>query len=720
MTPQEWLNAFATRYLNRCGHVHPDLLEAKLLCARILYHLETVPPKLPHNPSPIELARHKDAVESIQRKYPDGIELFATTLERIFLAIPLPPLATDTSRITIPLIDLLPPLGPTIQQIYKILISPNLTRHKLFRYLQIMLTEAVNRHREPDTFRGSNKEIVDAYFSDTPLHEIFYTPIPFSIPLRTYKEHGFLFARSGHGKSATLRTLLSGLIHEDCALILIDGNGSLIENVDRIDAIKHRLVIIDPDDKPSLNFLKIKGAPPEKENELFFYLFKALDQELTPQQTTMVAYMVDFLKSLPFPATLDTLKEICDPTKKQMPYLEHLPLCSKATQDFFNQQFIGGDAYTKATKSRINYRLQGLAMNRRLLDVFDAPDNTFDAYQCMEEKKIVVVDAHRNKLGDLGSAFLGRYVLAQCLAAAWRRKRDSHLALIIVDEAKEFLDDHSKKFFSDTRGFGVGMLFATQFIDQLDPEVRDEVITNTSIRFAGPMGYTTATRVSRDMRTTADFIIDMQRRSKETDPPPYYAEWACFVSGMKQAMKITVPFGELEKLPWMDDLTYKAMREANRKKYSTTTRPPRPITTMHRDSHVTFPDYGVTLPCMLDTGADGCSVQTTYTHAGGNVTFKLGGREVTLPILYWGYVGGITGEPERRPYVCLKITVGVHTAETEISLASRYTLIGKTFLDGRIIVSTDDPKNPKVKTSQPTTPQNIPEPPQTNPFDTEH
>ncbi len=63
---------------------------------------------------------------------------------------------------------------------------------------------------------------------------------------------GFLFAKCGHGKRQTLRALTASLLDQDGALFIIDGNGALIENLDRIKSIQDRLVILDPSDVPAL------------------------------------------------------------------------------------------------------------------------------------------------------------------------------------------------------------------------------------------------------------------------------------------------------------------------------------------------------------------------------------------------------------------------------------------------------------------------------------
>jgi hypothetical protein len=415
-------------------------------------------------------------------------------------------------------------------------------------------------------FKGTPTEFVDTFFIGTPFLWLLAASLPFSIPLQSYKEHGFILAKSGHGKSQSLRALFSSLLKEDCAVFLIDGNGSLIKNLDKLEAIQDRLIILDPEDTPALNFYKLHGASREKQMELFFYLFKAIDQGLTERQATMVAYLVDFMHAIPG-STLDTLREVCD--AKDLPYREHLSKTPKITQDFFNNQFLSTDQLVKQTKAQIAARLYTLCRNTTFINMFNAPENRFDAYKAMQEKKIVIVNTDRNVLGDHGSAVFGRYILAQCLAAAFQRpEHERHLALLIVDEAKSVLDDQSQKILSDARAFGVGLLLATQFPDQLQEGVRKEVINNTTIKLAGPMAYSVVAQINRDMRCSADFILGMKKTDTETN-------WACYIDNLTpHAIQLPIPFGVIETLPHVSRETHEAMRARNRARFSAPPKPP--------------------------------------------------------------------------------------------------------------------------------------------------
>lgn len=498
--------------------------------------------------------------------------------------------AASPATTHVPLIDLIPNPAGCIEAILITLFSDlnksgdpeapprsfAVTRAKLWR--NVLNTSQITDEQAqktpykiilPTAAKLSPPELVASYLTDTPFQKLFRLSVPFSIPLKTYAEHGFIFAKSGHGKSQTMRTILADLIDKDCALFLLDGNGALIENVDKIAGIKDRLVILDPEEEPALNFFSMNGVSREKQMELFFYLFKAIDQGLTERQATMISYLVDLMQSISG-STLDTLREVCESKAPLFPTDTLEPI----TQSFFANQFYSRDALINQTKAQIAARLYTIGRNRLFNAMFSATENKFNALQLMQEKSVVIVNTTRDKLGDQGSAVFGRYILAQCLAAAWQRpKHQRHLCLLMVDEAKTYLDDQSKKILSDARAFGLGLLLASQFPDQLEDGVRKEVINNTSVKFAGPAAYSVVAQIHRDMRCDPAFIMDMKKVDYS------HAEWACYVDNLTpQAIKLTIPFGALEKLPKLSPAEHQALRQANRERFTASkpSSPPKP------------------------------------------------------------------------------------------------------------------------------------------------
>jgi hypothetical protein len=367
------------------------------------------------------------------------------------------------------------------------------------------------------------------------------------------------------------------------ALFIMDSLGSLIEDGDKLEVfatrLKDRLVVLDPTDAcpPALNLFKLGS------NSLYQYLFKAIDQTLTSRQATMISNLMLLMQEIDG-ATLETLIKVCEARENLFPEaVERLP--SVARSFLLNQVYCKKpDELVMKTKSQIAQRIYAIAGMGKFNAMFSAPENRFDAYRCMQEKKIVLIntdarDAEQGGLGEASSVF-GRFILAQCLAAARRRpKHERHLALLIVDEAN-YMDEHAALILSDARQYGLGMLIATQFPHQLDDGVRKEINTNTSIKMMGPVEYAVASQYARDMFATPEFIMSMKSHDRS------HAEWAAYVANLTdRAVKISVPFGAIEKLPRMDMAMHSALRAANMARYGASSTAPRSPPPRHEETH---------------------------------------------------------------------------------------------------------------------------------------
>lgn len=394
------------------------------------------------------------------------------------------------------------------------------------------------------------RELCYLYFHDTPLLEFFNTPINFRIDRPRFNEHGALFARSGHGKTRALRAFVAQFLQEPDppALFLMDSMGSLIDGIDQLEVfnttLRDRLVILDPSRAqymPRLNFFDLKS------DDLCFYLFKAIDQSFTPRQATMISYLMEYMRALPDPSILKLI-EICE--SKRPLSNEAMAKLSPFAISFFQNQFFGkGDDLVRQTKGQIAQRLYTLGRLPKFNDIFSATTGAFDPYEHMQRKSVVLINTDARSpdlggLGEQGSAIFGRYILAQCLAAARRRpKAQRHLALLVVDEFKAYADEQTGLILSDARQFGMGMLVATQQPHQLPEGVKREINTNTAIRMMGSIEYSIASQYARDMFCEPEFILGMKSYDYS------HAEWATFVQGMDHALKVSIPFDAIERMP---------------------------------------------------------------------------------------------------------------------------------------------------------------------------
>jgi Helicase HerA, central domain len=401
-----------------------------------------------------------------------------------------------------------------------------------------------------ETYRGQSIDIQKCdprtLFHDTPFEELFQAQVPFTVPDKYWPEHCAIFAGSGHGKTQTLQALIAQFLErpDPPAMFIIDSMGTMLKLIrQKYGHLSDKLVVLDPTapTSPQLNFFQLHASP-----SLYFYLFKAIDQSLTQRQATMVSYFIALMQKVEG-ANLDTLRELCESTSKTIPYPKAVAKLEKIEQDFFRNQYLGNDPLVKQTKQQIAQRLYTVGRMGTFNKMFNAPVNEFDARRCIEEKKIVLVNTDVNNLDEASPVF-GRFIIAQCLAAA-RSRADlppdqRHLALLIVDEAKAYVDETTERILSDARQFGLSMVQASQHLSQMPDGVKRAILGNTAIKFCAALTHNDATILSRDMRCSAEFIKDMRSYDRKE------VEWACHVRNYTdKAIKLTVPMGVMERMP---------------------------------------------------------------------------------------------------------------------------------------------------------------------------
>ena len=407
-----------------------------------------------------------------------------------------------------------------------------------------------NRIVGPLDSKLSPQDLIKAYLAGTGLDRIFMAEVPLSIPREAFQEHGAVFAPSGHGKTQLLQHVIASFIDEDDppAMFIIDGMGSMLKKLERLpafqDRLKDRLIVFDPHDRPPLNFFQLRGGSEAQQLELFTYLFAAFDHELSPKMATTVRFIVKLMQQIP-QASLQTMFELLTENPKTAPATFAAPIARlpEIPRTFFKTQFFTTNF--RPTLEAVQSRLYTVLENDAFKEMFSAPTNCFDPVSFIAEKKIVLLNTDRAFLSDEGSAVLGRFFIAQCLAAALSRAKippeERHLALLIVDEAKDYFDAKTEKILTDARQFGLGLFFATQFVGQLDPDVRAAMYNNTRIKMAGPVETDTDT-IATALRTTPKFILSMRSKDRQ------YAEFATYIRGLTDtALKLTIPYGTVEK-----------------------------------------------------------------------------------------------------------------------------------------------------------------------------
>ncbi len=258
----------------------------------------------------------------------------------------------------------------------------------------------------------------------------------------------------------------------------------------------------------------------------------------------------------------NTLLDVMDNGEAYQPYIDKL---DKTSQRFYRTQFFHKSF--DDTKQQIARRLWGVLSNGVMERMFSNTRNKVDLFEAINDGKIVLINTAKDLLQADGSAIVGRFFIALLVQAAIQRqtipedKRRSTFAYI--DEIADYIQGDNKiaELLSQARKYKVGILGAHQDLNQLSTEQRASFAANTSIKFAGGMNGKDARNLAMDMRTDPEFLLSMKKEKKGTN-------FACFVKNVTPtAIKVSVPFGQLEAIDTLSPEAYEALIAKNRKQY---------------------------------------------------------------------------------------------------------------------------------------------------------
>ena len=414
--------------------------------------------------------------------------------------------------------------------------------------------------------------------------------LPIPVPEKVRFEHMHILAGTGHGKTQALQHLIVSDLQRPPeqipSMVILDSQGDMLNNLKRLalfdpmvkESLARRLLIVDPSDvefAPSLNLFDIQSDRLQDYNqkdreqvlagiiEIYDYIFGGLlGAELTQKQSMVFRFLAQLMLAIPG-ATIHTLRDLLIDASPFMGYVAELPGTARS---FFETQFF--ERGYNATREQILRRLYGVLQNPSFERMFASPQNKLDLFPVLNEGGIVLVNTAKDFMKSEASSIFGRYIIALTFKAAMERaimpEHERRPTFLWIDEASEYFDDNIDSLLIQARKYKLGIVMAHQYLGQLPRGLPASIMTNTSIKLAGGLSDKDNREMSREMRTSPDFIAGMTKEHKQTN-------FAAYVRNITpQAMQLSVPFGTVENLPKMPDKSFELLLEASRRRLSPT------------------------------------------------------------------------------------------------------------------------------------------------------
>lgn len=306
------------------------------------------------------------------------------------------------------------------------------------------------------------------------------------------RRHMYVVGQTGTGKSWFLQMMALQDIRAGKGVAFIDPHSESIEwLLPRIPAERIEDVIYwnpaDTERPFGVNILDHISEPDKHRVVASFYkliqkLFDPNMQGITGPQLER-AIRNTMLTAMAKPGS--TMLEVLRLLLLDQPFIDE---CLKYLQDEYVKKYWTEQMAKTSDKDKsetLGYfasKLDRFVIDLMMRNMICQPTSSFDLRKVMDEKKILLMDFGKGKMGAENSEFLGLIMVPRILSAAMSRidipqeqREDFYL---YVDEFQNFATEDFATILSEARKFKLNLIIAHQFIGQLTDKIKDAIFGN--------------------------------------------------------------------------------------------------------------------------------------------------------------------------------------------------------------------------------------------------
>lgn len=315
------------------------------------------------------------------------------------------------------------------------------------------------------------------------------------IMLEDRLRHFYIIGQTGTGKTTLMKNMIAQDINDGHGVCFIDPHGTDIADVLGIIPPERRddVIYFDPsrtDRVLGLNLLEYDPAHPEQKtfvvNELFSIfqkLYGAVPESMGPmfEQYFRNATLLVLEDPESGSTLLDISRVFADAEYRALKISKaRNPVVVQFWNDIATKA--GGEASLENIVPYITSKFDVFTANDFMRPIIGQQNSSINFRQLMDERKILLVNLSKGKLGEINSNLIGMVIVGKILMAALSRTdaltKDYSPFFLHMDEFQNITTDSISAILSEARKYKLGLTVAHQFIAQLDEKIRDAVFGN--------------------------------------------------------------------------------------------------------------------------------------------------------------------------------------------------------------------------------------------------
>ena len=312
------------------------------------------------------------------------------------------------------------------------------------------------------------------------------------------RRHLYIIGKSGVGKSKLQELMVRQDIAYGHGVCVIDPHGEFIDDIlnfipeDRIEDV----CIIDPGDVEfPASFNPLANVDPTFKHQLTQGLIEVLEKQFGSNWTPRLEHVFRFttLALLDYPyATMRGMISMLTDRNYRQKVVEYIE--DDMVKRFWAIEFADWSEKfdTDAIIPLVN-KLGQFLSDPMLRNIFGQKENKIDIEKIMNEKKILMINLSKGKIGEENSSFFGAMFLTKIKQAGMARAKLDHDKrydfYLYVDEFQNVVTDTFENILSEARKYGLNLTVSHQYVGLLIPYVLQAVLGNVgsiiSFRFGG-------------------------------------------------------------------------------------------------------------------------------------------------------------------------------------------------------------------------------------------
>lgn len=359
------------------------------------------------------------------------------------------------------------------------------------------------------------------------------------------RRHIYIIGQTGTGKSELLKDLIMQDIKAGKGVCYMDPHGDPIEEILRMIPPERAedVIYFDPSDTERPIGLNLLQALDEQQmhfvaTAIINLMYKLYDPyktgiigprfEHNVRNAMLTAYEVEGA------TIVEVFRILSDPSFVQelIPKIKD-PMVRRYWTDQIAQT---ADFHKSEILDYVLSKFGRFVTNKLIRNIVGQSNSTLDLRKIMDEKKILLVNLSKGKLGEENSSFLGLLLVPRILMAALSRadipieqRQDFYF---YVDEFQNFATPDFAQIMSEARKFRLNLCVANQFIGQVEEEVKNAIFGNVGTIISFRVGVADAGYMAKiyqpvfdedDLLNIEAFNIYMKTLVKNEPVPPFSA-----------------------------------------------------------------------------------------------------------------------------------------------------------------------------------------------------